>query len=482
MAFPADASGKCTKINVDILAKKIISPLADMSLKNVRVYCEAMSVQSSGEVVRRFATLIEKKVAGIELADSEIREITNAIITKTIPDYQLSAFLMAIYFQNMSIQEASVWTEELMLSGDMIDSGNVSWPKIDRCSTGGVGDKSAFVLVAIAAVCGIAVPTLVDGCDGLIISDLDKMGSIPGFDPKFEPKKFQKQLKKVGCCYCEQPANIAPADVILDGVRRTTGTVPSVPLMTGSILGSKLSSGADGVVVDVKWGNGSFIKDVEQAKQLGRMITRVARNLNKKCIAVVTDANQPLGKTVGTWLEIEETIELLKGHGDPEMQDLILRIGMEIIRLAGVAGSTLSAKQMIIKKLSDGSALGKFKEMIAEQGGDTSYIDDPEKYPKAKYSRKLSAQKRGYIHTVNAEMIARGVKILSRKKDGTIDHAVGVSGIMKVGMQIKQGEPLIMIHYNDETNLEDALEYFREAYRLAPKRPVLNELIVERIA
>jgi pyrimidine-nucleoside phosphorylase len=441
-----------------------------------------MSAEISHELVKRFGVLIEKKVCGEELTDNEIREITNATIMERIPDYQLSAFLMAIYFQNMSIQEASTWTEEMMLSGDIIDINMISAPKIDRCSTGGVGDKSAFVLIAIAACCGIAVPTLVDSCGGLVISDLSKISSIPGFDYKFDTKKFQKQLKKTGCCYYEQPANIAPMDMTLNRIRQTIGAISSVPLMTGSILGSKLSSGADGVVVDVKWGNGSFIKDIEQAKQLGRMMTRVARALNKKCIAVVTDANQPLGKTVGTWLEIEETIELLKGQGDAEMQDLILRVGMELIRLAGVAGSTLSAKQMIIKKLSDGSALNKFKELVAEQGGDTSYIDNPEKYPKAKYSRKLSAQKRGYIHTVNAGMVARGVSILSKKSDGTIDHTVGVSGIMKVGMQIKQGEPLIMIHYNDETNLESALEYFRDAYRLAPKRPALNELIVERIA
>jgi pyrimidine-nucleoside phosphorylase len=441
-----------------------------------------MNSEISHEVMKRFGVLIEKKVCGEELTDNEIREITNAIITKKIPDFQLSAFLMAVYFQSMSIPEASTWTEELMLSGDIIDLGMISAPKVDRCSTGGVGDKSAFVLMAIAACCGIAVPTLVDSYDGLVIPDLDKMSSIPGFDYQFDAKKFQKQLKKIGCCYYKQPENIAPVDVTLDKVRRLIGTISSVPLVTGSILGSKLSSGADGVVVDVKWGNGSFVKDMEQAKQLGRMITRVARALNKKCIAIVTDANQPLGKTVGTWLEIKETIELLQGQGDVEMQDLILRVGMEFIRLAGVAGSTLSAKQLIIKKLSDGSALNKFKELIAEQGGDISYIDNPEKYPQAKYSRKLAAQKRGYIHTVNAGMIARGVSILSKKPDGTIDHMVGVSDIMKVGMQIKQGEPLIMIHYNDETNLESALEYFRDAYRLAPKRPALNELIVERIA
>jgi pyrimidine-nucleoside phosphorylase len=260
------------------------------------------------EVIKRFGALIEKKICGEELTDNEIREITNAIITKKMPDFQLSAFLMAVYFQSMSIQEVSTWTEELMLSGDIIDAGMISAPKVDRCSTGGVGDKSAFVLMAIAACCGIAVPTLVDSYDGLVISNLDKMSSIPGFDHKFDIKKFQKQLKKVGCCYYQQPENIAPVDVTLDKIRRLIGAISSVPLVTGSILGSKLSAGADGVVVDVKWGNGSFVKDMDQAKQLGRMITRVARALNKKCIAVVTDANQPLGKTVGTWLEIKETI------------------------------------------------------------------------------------------------------------------------------------------------------------------------------
>ena len=439
-----------------------------------------MQTKFDVDVIRHFGALIEKKVSGGELLGSEIRDIAAAVMTGKIPDFQLSAFLMAVYFQNMSIQEASTWTEELMLSGDVLSLSGISWPKIDRCATGGVGDKSAFVLLAIAAVCGIAAPSLVGNCTSLVISDLDKLSSIPGFDYKFDPDKFKKQIKKVGCCIFEKPDNIAPVERILEDIQRTTGTVSSVPLLTGGILSDKLSSGVDGIVVDVKWGNGSFIKDVEQAKQLGRMITRVARTLNKKCIAVVTDANQPLGKTVGTWLEIEETIELLKGRGDSEMQDLILRVGMELIRLAGVAGSTLSAKQLIIKKLSDGSALNK--EMIAAQGGDISFIDNPEKYPKAKYSRNLAAQKRGYIHTVDAGMIARGVKILSKRKDGTIDHSVGVSGIMKVGMQIKQGEPLIMIHYNDDTNLEPALEYFRDAYRLAPKRPVLNDLIVERIA
>lgn len=430
-----------------------------------------------------FSVLIEKKILAEELLDDEVRAITDAIIDDKIPLYQLSAFLMAIYFQGMSVQETAVWTEELMLSGDLVDTGNISWPKIDRCSTGGVGDKSVFVLSAIAASCGIAVPTLAALDDGFVISDIEKISSIPGFSTKFDPKKFKAQLRKIGCCYYEKPDTVAPVDHKLIKLRKETGTIPSASLLASSMLCRKLSSGIEGLVVDVKWGSGSCIKDVEQAKQLGRMITRVARALNRKCIALVTDVNQPLGRTVGTALEIKEVIELLKGEGDTELQDLILRLGMEIVRLAGVAGSTLSAKQMIMKKLSDGSALEKFKELVEAQGGDVSYIDNPEKFPEAKYVRKLSAQKRGYIHTVNAGMIARGVRILAESADsGIFDYSVGVSDIMKVGMQIKQGEPLMMIHYNDESKLEEALEYFRDAYRLAPKRPLQMELVNERIA
>jgi pyrimidine-nucleoside phosphorylase len=442
----------------------------------------AMENETNARYKTPFSVLIEKKISAEELLDDEVRAITSAIIDDNMPLHQLSAFLMAVYFQGMSVQETAVWSEELMLSGDLIDTGNISWPKIDRCATGGVGDKATFVLSAIAASCGIAVPTIADMDDGFVISDIEKISSIPGFSSKFDPKNFKAQLRKVGCCYYERPESVAPADVRLTKLRKETGTIPSVPLLVGSILCKKLSSGLDGLVVDVKWGNGSCIKDVEQAKQLGRMITRAARALNRKCVALVTDANQPLGRTVGTALEIKEVIELLRGDGDAELQDLILKLGMEIVRLAGVAGSTLSAKQMIVKRLSDGSALDKFKEFIAAQGGDVSYIDDPEKFPQAKCVRKLSAQKRGYIHTVNAGMIARGVRILAERLDGTFDYAVGVSDVMKVGMQIKQGEPLMMIHYNDESKLDKALEYFRDAYRLAPKRPVQNEVVSERIA
>jgi pyrimidine-nucleoside phosphorylase len=214
-------------------------------------------------------------------------------------------------------------------------------------------------------------------------------------------------------------------------------------------------------------------------------MTRVGRSLKRRCVALVTDMNQPLGDTVGTALEVKEAIQLLKGEGPEDMKELVLKLGMEIVRLAGVAGSTLSAKQTVLRHLSDGSALEKFKELVKAQGGDTAYIDHPEKFPAAKHIRKLPAPKRGYVHTINAAMIARGVHLLGagvEKAGDKVDYSVGVSEIKKVGTQVKQGEPLMMIHYNDESKLETALNYFKEAYRLAPKRPTPPPLVVERVA
>ena len=251
------------------------------------------------------------------------------------------------------------------------------------------------------------------------------------------------------------------------------------------MLSKKLAEGSEGLVIDVKWGNGSFIKDLEQAKQLARSMTRVGRSMKRRCVALVTDMNQPLGDTVGTSLEVKEAIALLKGEGPEDMKELVLKLGMEIVRLAGVAGSTLSAKQTVQRHLTDGSALAKFKDLVKAQGGDTTCIDHPDRFPAAKHIRKLPAPKRGYVHTINAAMIARGVHLLGAGKEHAhdkIDYAVGVSEIKKVGTQVKQGEPLMMIHYNDEAKLEQALEYFKNAYRLAPKRPTPPPLIVERVA
>ncbi|HQU08966.1 MAG TPA: thymidine phosphorylase [Opitutales bacterium] len=429
-----------------------------------------------------FAFLIEKKRDGGEFTDEEIRYVVDSVFDGEMPEYQLAALAMAIFFKGMSAQETAVFAEEMMLSGEVVDLSKIAKPKIDKYSTGGVGDKISMILPALSAACGVVMPSMIGEEEDFIIGNLDKLKAIPGFRPEVTLKDFVHHVTKNNCALVLQPKDISPVSSIIYKLRQETATVPCLQLITGSVLSKKLAEGAEGLVADIKWGNGSFIKDLEQAKQLARSITRVARSMKRRCVALVTDMNQPLGDCVGSALEVKEAIALLKGEGPEDLKDLLLKLGMEVVRLAGVAGSTLSAKQTIIKHLKDGSALQKFKDMIAAQGGDVSFIDHPDKFAVAKHVRKLPAPKRGYVHTINAGMIARGVQILSERKDGSIDPIVGVSEIKKIGTQVKQGEPLMMIHYNDEAKLETALEYLRNAYRLAPKRPNPTPLVVERVA
>jgi len=429
-----------------------------------------------------YTALIEKKRDGSEFSEEEIRYIVDSVLDKEIPDSQLSALLMAVYFQGMSALETATFAEEMMLSGEMIDLTKLSRPKIDKYSTGGVGDKTSIVLAPLAAACGVVMPTINGVDEELEISTLQKLSSIKGFKGTMPLDQFVEQLNKVGCAIIAQHKDIAPTDSTLYALRQKCGSIPSLPLITASVLSRKLAAGAESLVVDVKWGNGSFIQDLEQAKQLARSITRVGRSMKRRCVALVTDMNQPLGDSVGTALEIKEAIQLLKGEGPEDLQEMVLKLGMEVVRLSGVAGSTLSAKQTVQRHLKDGSALQKFKDMVEAQGGDVSMIDDPDKLPTAKHCKKLPSPKRGYVHTINAGMIARGVRMLAQRKNGTLDPAVGISEIKKVGTQMKQGEPLMMIHYNDEGNSEAALEFLKGAYRLAPKRPNSPDLVVERVA
>lgn len=432
-----------------------------------------------------YSYLIEKKRDGGEFTQEEIRYLIDSMLDKEIPDYQLASLCMAIYFQGMSAQETATLTEEMMLSGEVIELSHLAKPKIDKFSTGGVGDKTSLVMLGLSAACGVVTPMMCGPEDEYIIGTLDKAGAIPGLKTNLSIDEFTKQLDKLDGALAAQNKEISPADAILYALRQNTGTIPSLPLITGGVLSKKLAEGAEGLVIDVKWGNGSFINDLEQAKQLARSMTRVGRSLKRRCVALVTDMNQPLGTCVGTALEIKEAIQLLKGEGPEDLKELVLKLGMEVVRLAGVAGSTLSAKQTVERTLKEGKAFEKFKEIIAAQGGKTEVLDDPDKFPTAKHVRKLPAPKRGYVHSINAAMIARGVSLLGAGKDSgakKIDYAVGIDEIKKIGDQVKQGEPLMMIHYNDEAKLENALEYFKNAYRLAPKRPNPTNLVIERVA
>ncbi|MBL4575037.1 MAG: thymidine phosphorylase, partial [Opitutaceae bacterium] len=308
-----------------------------------------------------YTYLIEKKRDGGEFTQEEIRYIIDSILDGEMPQYQLAALSMAIYFQGMSAQETAVLTEEMMFSGEVIDLSHIAKPKIDKYSTGGIGDKTSLVLVPLAVASGIVFPMMCGEEQDYVISSLSKLGAIPGFKSDLSIDEFISQLETVSGAFAKQSDELAPADAKMFALRRSTGTIPSIPLITGSVLSKKLAEGAEGLVIDVKWGNGSFIKDLEVAKQLARSMARVGRSLKRRCVALVTDMNQPLGDTVGTSLELKEAIALLKGEGTEDMQELILKLGMEIVRLAGVAGSTLSAKQTVERHIKDGTALEKLK-------------------------------------------------------------------------------------------------------------------------
>lgn len=429
-----------------------------------------------------YSYLIQKKIDGNEFTEEEVRFIVDSILNKEIPDYQMAALIMAIFFKDMSAIETAMLAEEMILTGEVLDLSSITRPKVAKYSTGGVGDKTTIILTAIAAACGVVMPSMISQDEDFVISVHDKLSSIPGFKSNLTIDEFTKQLEKVGCAICKYDPKISPSDDIIYKMRHNTATIPSLPLISTSVLSKKFAAGAEGLVVDVKWGNGSFLHDIEQAKQLARTITRVARVMKRKCVALVTDINQPLGECVGEGLEILEAVKFLKGEGSEDMKDLVMRLGMEIVRQAGVAGSTLASKQAVERVIEDGSAYKKFMEMVKAQGGNAPWLEDPSKYPMPKHTRKLPAPKRGYVHNINAGMIARGVQLLSNGKNGKHDPYVGITEIKKIGTQVKLGEPLLMIHYNDESSLDSAMDYLRNAYRLAPRRPNPPQLFVERVA
>ena len=429
-----------------------------------------------------YAYLIEKKRDGHEFTEEEVRNIVDSILDDEMPDSQMAALIMAIYFKDMAAQETAVFADEMILTGETLDLSHITRPKVAKYSTGGVGDKTSLILAAVGAACGVVVPGMTSPDEDFALTVEDKMSSIPGFKTKLSLDEFQKQLSTIGCAICEHDKSISPVDEKIYNMRHMTATIPSLPLITASVLSKKFAIGADGLVVDVKWGNGSYLRDIEQARQLARTITRVARVMKHRCVALITDMNQPLGDSVGMGLEVLEALDFLRGGGSDDIKELVLKLGMEILRLAGVAGSTLSAKQSVERVIEDGSALKKFMEMIKAQGGSAPWLEDPSKYPMPKHVRKLPAPKRGYVHNINSGMIARAVQILAKTKTGKIDPYVGVTEIKKIGTQVKQGEPLLMIHYNDETNLDSAIDYLRNAYRLAPRRPNPSPVVVERVA
>jgi len=428
--------------------------------------------------------IIEKKRDGNALTEDEIREFIGKYAVDDIPDYQMAALAMAIYFQGMTFEEVTVLTDAMMRSGDLIDTSSLSIPTADKHSTGGIGDKVSLILAPLAACCGIAVPMLSGRGLGITGGTLDKLESIPGYRTNLSPEEFIDTLEKCGCAITGQTAELAPADKKLYGLRDVTGTVPSIPLISASIMSKKLAEGSKNLVLDVKWGRGAFMKSLDDARELARTMVAIGDKMGRGMTAILTDMNQPLGCTAGNSLEIVETVEALQGKGPEDMMQVTMDLTAEMLVLAGRVSSQNEALALLTEKLDSGEAFEKFKEMVELQGGDSSVLDDLSKLPQAEIVEPLLVENDGYVTEVDADKIGRSVLILGGGRvqfTDDIDHAVGISQLCKIGDKVKAGEQLLVLHANDSAKLDEAKQMAKAGIMVADVPVAPPKLIVETI-
>ncbi len=429
--------------------------------------------------------IIEKKRDGQVLEADEIRDFIQGYTAGRIPDYQMAAMAMAIYFKGMTPAEIAALTDTMLHTGDVIDTSAISLPKVDKHSTGGIGDKVSIVLAPLAAAAGVAVPMISGRGLGITGGTLDKLASIPGFRTDLTEKRVTEIIHACGFSIIGQPADAAPADKKLYALRDVTATVPSIPLITASIMCKKLAEGIDSLVLDVKWGTGAFMKSVAAARELAESMVRVGEAMGKNITAFITSMNQPLGQAVGNSLEIIESMECLQGqHLDGDLMQVTLRLTAEMLQLAGKASSEAEANDILLGLLRSGAAFECFKKMTALQGGDPSALDDFSKLPTASIVHDYVAPASGILARVDADGIGRASLVLGggrQKTDDGIDFAVGLSNLAKVGQTVSKGDRLATIHANDPGKLDQALAYVRDAFAIADAPAPAEPLVVERI-
>jgi pyrimidine-nucleoside phosphorylase len=426
--------------------------------------------------------LIQRKRDGEELAPEEIEFLVEGYTSGDIPDYQMSAFLMATFFSGMSDREVSRLTECMLRSGDTVDLSAIPGVKVDKHSTGGVGDKTSFIVAPLAAAAGVVVPMMSGRALGHTGGTLDKLESIPGFRTNLTAEEFQKQLSELGLCFIGQTEQLAPADRKLYALRDVTGTVESLPLIASSIMSKKLAEGVDALVLDVKVGNGAFMKKQVDARRLAQSMVGIGRRMDKKVQALITDMNQPLGYAVGNALEIMEASQTLQNAGPSDLTKLSLELAARMIHLGKKAGSLDDARRMAEKHLVDGSAYKKFKQVVAAQGGNPQALDKFELLPNATGMREITSPRGGYVSQIDAEDIGVASNMIGAgrdKKEDSIDPAVGIILEVKVGEKIDAGSVLCRLYYTKEDRVEEAADMVEDAFRISGQKPDERELILE---
>lgn len=416
----------------------------------------------------RMVDIIVKKRDHGELSQKEIEYFIQGYSHGEIPDYQAAALAMAILLNGMSSQETKELTLAMAHSGEVLNLTDIVPVAVDKHSTGGVGDKTSLVVAPTVSACGLAVGKMSGRGLGFSGGTLDKLESIPGFRCNLSIEEFLKQLGSIGIVLTGQSADLAPADGKLYALRDVTGTVQSIPLIASSIMSKKIASGAQAILLDVKVGKGAFMTDLEDAKQLAGLMVEIGNMVGRKTVAILSDMNQPLGKAVGNSLELVEALDTLNGNGPSDFYEHCLDISGTMLALGGLALDEKQGKKMAEKALRGGKSLNKLRELVQAQGGDARFVDEPERFPKARLIQTVTSPHGGYLAEINAREIGEATVLLGggrEQKGDPIDHSVGVVVAHKVGDLVKTGDPLFTVHANDEAKLEMATKRILGAHR-----------------
>jgi pyrimidine-nucleoside phosphorylase/thymidine phosphorylase len=432
----------------------------------------------------RVIDLIRKKRDGGPLSSLEIEYLVGGCTNGSIPDYQMAAWLMAVVLRGMTREETAALTHAMLYSGEVLDLSSLPAKKVDKHSTGGVGDKTSLVLAPLVAAGGLYVPMISGRGLGHTGGTLDKLEAIPGFRVGLTVSEFHHVLKACGCCMIGQTEKIAPADRKLYALRDVTGTVESPYLICASIMSKKLAEGTDALVLDVKTGSGAFMKKEEDAVFLAELMVETGELMGKQMAALITDMNQPLGRMVGNALEVQECIEILHGGGPPDLRELCLELGAWMFYLGGVTKTIAQAKQLCEQLIASGQAFDRFRQMVELQGGDVSTIDDPTRLPRTAHHVEVPSPRTGYVAAIACEQIGTACVILGggrERKEDAIDPAVGIVVHRKIGDKVSLGEPLCTIHCHSDAQAARARAMLEESYRIADEPPAHKTSLVHRV-
>lgn len=430
----------------------------------------------------RMVDLIEKKRDGQALTEEEINFFIEGYTKGDIPDYQASSLAMAVYFQDMNEAERAALTMAMVNSGDVIDLSNINGVKVDKHSTGGVGDTTTLVLAPLVAAVGVPVAKMSGRGLGHTGGTIDKLESIEGFHVEISEEKFVKLVNEDKVAVIGQTGNLTPADKKLYGLRDVTGTVNSIPLIASSIMSKKIAAGADAIVLDVKTGNGAFMKTLEDAESLARAMVNIGNNVGRNTMAIISDMGQPLGNAIGNALEVKEAIETLQGQGPKDLTDLVLTLGSQMVVVGGKAQDLAEARTLLENAIADGSALARFKTFIENQDGDGSVVDDVSKLPQVQYQIDYPATKSGVVTEIVANEVGVASMMLGagrQTKEDDIDLSVGIVLNKKVGDKVKAGESLLTIHSNRE-QVDDVIEKLNASITISDsgKAPILIHKVI----